>query len=517
MKNIEANLKTKENKIIENFFNSDLTIEQYINACKQYLYSQRNDTNFVKMLASEQENYLMKNNILGYRFLGDKNLVEILKSLDNISLTEIYSIITLNTSRLGFTYQVNIDFSSLLNNKDSILIVNAEMFLNQISKLCSLGKKITLWTSNTFIQELLIFDFGNIKDVSVNLVDIYNNDYTETTKFENIICIPPFGLKRRFTRGKHYGNDASTIAAELLIKNNLSDNGILTIIMPIKVNFSQLEVHFRAVFGNNLREVVSLPVGTFSNTGIKTYLYKFSKKKSEDLFISDSVNVIGEKFNISDVTNIDTTWDFEKPFKEVDQDILNVLSKEHQKLSDISEILRGKPLSKYAQEVTQNEDFVYIDMRAIKEENIDFSELKKYVIDKDLSSEYLQDGDLLIQNKGNISKIVLFKNTGKNCIASANLLIIRPNKESISSEYLLLYLRSDIGQKLIKGLQRGASMSFISHEDLKGIAVVVPTLEKQNNFLQSYNLKMEKYKKQLEQVKNEISQLEQEVNKFICE
>ena len=59
-------------------------------------------------------------------------------------------------------------------------------------------------------------------------------------------------------------------------------------------------------------------------------------------------------------------------------------------------------------------------------------------------------------------------------------------------------------------------MPFINHEDLKGIAVIVPTLTKQKELIKNYTSKMEKYKKQLEQIKNDIMQLEQDVNDIIC-
>lgn len=516
MRTIGADNRTKELRIKENFRISGLTEEQYINACKQYFYAKRSDDNFEKLSSSSQETYLVENNVLGYRFLGDRGLVEILKNFENLTLTEIYSIIISLFPRSNFACNVNINLSTLLNDKDDILIVNAETFLNQIKTICSSDKKITMWTIDTFIQELLTFDYGNNKNVKIRAVDIYNSQFEEQEKYKNIICIPYFGLKRRFERGKYYGNDSSTIATELLFKNNLADDGTLSIIMPSKVNFSQMEVHFRQAYGKNLVEVINLPAGTFSNTNIKTYLYKFSKEDSDNLSISSSIDTLGEKFNLSEVTNIDLTWDFEKPFKEEDEDILNVLNKDHKKLSEISTILRGKPLSKYAQETNKNEDFVYLDMRAIKEDGIDFSEAKKYILDKDLSFEYLQDGDLLIPNKGNTSKVVLYKNSDKNCIASANLLVIRPDNKQISSEYLLTYLRSAIGQKLIKGLLRGTAMPFINHEDLKGIAVIVPALTKQKELIKNYTSKMEKYKKQLEQIRNDIANLEQDVNDIIC-
>lgn len=515
MRTIGADTRTKEARVRENFRFSELTEEQYIKACKQYLYAKKSDHNFEKLTTSGQETYLAEKNVLGYRFLGDRGLIEILKTFDSLTLAEIYSIIASISPRASFACGVNLDFSTLLNEKDDILIVNAEMFLNQISSICSGNKNITLWTINSFIKELLEFDYSDKKNINIELVDIYNTN-NNAKKYDYILCVPQMGLKRRFERGKHYGNDASTIAAEILFKNNLSDKGTLTVIMPSKVNFSQDEVHFRQAYARNLIEVISLQDGTFRNTGIKTYLYKFTKEYSETLFISDSTDVIGEKFNISDVMSRDTTWNFEKPFKEEDEDIANLLKQEHKNLSEVADVLRGKPLSKLAQETDNNEDFTYIDLRSIKEDNIDYSETKKYTVDRDLSAEYLHDGDLLIVNKGSTSKVVLYKNIGKNCIASANLIIIRAKSAIINPEYLVIYLRSQIGQKLIKGFQRGTNMLSINHQDIKGLAVTVPSLAEQNNFVNNYKLRMDSYKKQLEQVKSSITQLEQDVNDIIC-
>lgn len=508
IKNQKTNSKAIEGRIIENFRNSGLTQDQYLNSCKQILFVKRNNKNFAKLILEEKEEYLTKNNILGYRFLGDKHLIEIFDEIEQISLTDIYLNITPTRMQAG----CNLNFNSLLKNCDNILIAGAESFLNQVGDICSTGKKITLSVIDLSIKEILDFDFGNYQNVTIESRDIYNE--INSNKYSYILCIPPFGLKRMFEKGKYYGNDSATIAAEILFENNLTPDGTLTIIMPNKVNFSQTEVHFRRKYEKNLAQVVKLQAGTFNNTNIITYLYIFKKDLSDNLLIADSLDVIGEKYNIADVTNADYTWDFEKPFKEVDEDIQYVLNNPHKKLSEITSVLRGKPLPKYAQE--SDNGFTYIDMRAIKENFIDYSEAKIYEIDKDLSSEYLQDDDILIPNKGNISKVVLYKNNDKNCIASANLLVIRANKNLVEPEYLLTYLRSKIGQKLITGIQRGAAMPFINHEDLKGIAVILPDLEKQQSLIKNYQNKMQQYKEQLAQAQKNIADLEQAVNDTIC-
>ena len=516
MKTSLTNNANRDWRIANNFRFSNLTEEQFLNACKQYLYSQKHDDNFRMLTSTEQEDYLLKNNVLGFRFLGDKELIEILKNNENIKLVEIFSIISAVSSRSSCASNINLNLSILLNGKDNILLVGVEMMLNQIPTLCSKDKNITLWTINNTIKEILDFDFENNANINVELIDIYEEANNKQTKYDSIICVPAFGLKRHFKRGMCYGNDSSTIAAELLFKHNLSENGTLMVTMPNKVNFSQMETHFRQAFAGNLTEVIELPTGTFSMTSIKTYLYKFNKKYSDNIYISDSIDMLGEKINLQDITNPDTTWDFEKPFKNEDADISFVLNNNHKKLSEVSNILRGKPLSKLAKETNEKEDFTYVDMRVLKDDDIDFLETKKYILDKNLSSDFLQDGDLLIPNKGSSAKVVMYKHSDKNCIASANLIVIRADKNIINPEYLLMYLRSSVGQKLIKGLQRGAALPFISHEDLKGLAVIVPALVKQNELIDNFQGKMKKYKKQLEDAMQCISNLETEINDIIC-
>ena len=94
IKNQKTNSKAIEGRIIENFRNSGLTQDQYLNSCKQILFVKRNNKNFAKLILEEKEEYLTKNNILGYRFLGDKHLIEIFDEIEQISLTDIYLNIT---------------------------------------------------------------------------------------------------------------------------------------------------------------------------------------------------------------------------------------------------------------------------------------------------------------------------------------------------------------------------------------------------------------------------------------
>ena len=71
----------------------------------------------------------------------------------------------------------------------------------------------------------------------------------------------------------------------------------------------------------------------------------------------------------------------------------------------------------------------------------------------------LQEGDVLITSRGTTIKIAVFnEQPGKVCVPSANINVIRTNK-LLKGAYLKLFLESSVGMKMLKGLQRGTTIS----------------------------------------------------------
>lgn len=503
MKNNISTTQNKEIAIVNCFRMSGLKEEQFLTACKQYAFALRTDLNFKSLSTMEKENYLRSKNLFGVPFLGNINLIEVLNELDNISLVQIYSYIVYFCEKSEF----KIDIKSFLRNKNNILIATTEQFFSLFLELYDLEQNITLWVSRPLLAELLKFDLDKKSNIKIKQLDMYSfeNEEIQPEKFDFILNIPVMGARRKYEKGRFYGNDTATVAAEILFENNLTKNGTLYTIMPHKINFAESEVHFRQKYQNHLHKIHFIEAGTFSYTSIKTYAYEFKHSMAECIEISGIEEGKARLLNIEEILTPDLRWDFEKPFREEDIEIASILKQNHNFLSDVADIVRGKPLPKYAKEAEEDFDFSYIDMKSLRDDFIDYSSAKKYILDKDFSNEFLQKDDILIQAKGNSSKIAIYNGENKNCVASANLIVIRPKKNIILTEYLYHYLKSDLGQKLIKEKDRGTTLQFINHDDLKSIPIIIPTIEKQNIALDKYKKSMKMYVEQISEIQTKIT------------
>ena len=72
------------------------------------------------------------------------------------------------------------------------------------------------------------------------------------------------------------------------------------------------------------------------------------------------------------------------------------------------------------------------------------------------------------------------------CIASANVIVIRPESDMLNSVYLKIFIDSPIGKSLIGGLQQGITVMNISYNDLKLLEVPVPSIDEQNRIAAEY-------------------------------
>ncbi len=109
---------------------------------------------------------------------------------------------------------------------------------------------------------------------------------------------------------------------------------------------------------------------------------------------------------------------------------------------------------------------------------------KKTKINKEFLSKsnipYVKKGDLIISIKGSLGKIGTVTSDLPNTIPGTSLCILRPREKSlINPEYILQYLRSEIGQKMFLNYGRGDFIAFLSINDLKNLEIPIPSLEEQ--------------------------------------
>ena len=112
-----------------------------------------------------------------------------------------------------------------------------------------------------------------------------------------------------------------------------------------------------------------------------------------------------------------------------------------------------------------------------------------------------KNGDLLIPARGTLLRVAMFKEQRYPCIASSNVIVIRPRMELLHSTYLKIFLDSPLGNKILNAKQQGAMAINISYNDLKSMEIPLPPLEDQEELAEEYERELEVYQKTVEAAK----------------
>ncbi len=104
---------------------------------------------------------------------------------------------------------------------------------------------------------------------------------------------------------------------------------------------------------------------------------------------------------------------------------------------------------------------------------------------------YLEKDDIVISIKGTLGKVGIVKEDMDRTIPGPSFCVLRPNytlkktmldpESPLNPENLFQFLRSAIGQKLIRKSSQGEDNSFISIDELKNLSIIFPTLEEKEN------------------------------------
>ena len=129
----------------------------------------------------------------------------------------------------------------------------------------------------------------------------------------------------------------------------------------------------------------------------------------------------------------------------------------------------------------------------ILEEQLDFITLKE---GKDESRFLLQQGDVVLLAKGNsIRAGYVTEYIAKlSVIASANFIVLRPNKKELLGEVLVAYFNSPAGQSLLEATSTGATIKNISLSNLKKLEIPLPSLSKQHKVAELFHASNQAYR-----------------------
>ena len=156
-----------------------------------------------------------------------------------------------------------------------------------------------------------------------------------------------------------------------------------------------------------------------------------------------------------------------------------------------------------------------VNISNIGDYEIDYSGLDHLQEEERKVSNYiLQEGDVLLPARGTAIRTAVFHTQSYPCIASANLIVIRPNPKMLNSTYLKVFLDSPIGNKIISGAQQGMVIMNISYRDLNVLEIPLPVIEKQEAVAKEYLEEYDRYKTAIADAENRWSEVVTKLQKF---
>ncbi len=426
----------------------------------------------------------------------------------------------------------------------------------------SLSHNLSYFTDNKVYAESLadeflvevskIIDHQNLEfhytDALVNPSYI-NPDAPHLLKqFECTLSFPPMGLrakedfykKDKFNRFKVYrgrGNGDVPHFEHIVAQTK----GKAVVLMAVGFCYrAGVEQEFRKyLIDNNLLEaVVQLPANIHFGTSIETTFFIVNKNKSDKniQFINLNQDVFlqkGRRVTLNDLDQIANIYLDREVIENTSSIVSNTLVAENSYSLSIDRYV----LSKEAAQLNETlESFSMVELQEIAEirrsqmfkdeeqglEVIEFSpsdvvdagytyESKKSKKigsqENKLKTYELQTYDVILSTKGTIGKVGIVGELKKPAIASQAMQVIRLNDNSpLKPIVLYMYLKSEIGQALLKQLVAGTAMPQIATREIKEFKIPILAESEKSCIIQSFKDEMKLYE-EIEEKKIKINKI----------
>ena len=392
----------------------------------------------------------------------------------------------------------------------SVLIAEAEKFVPNLKATVNDHKNchFTLTSTSALYSKVLQRIFEGCENVTVRNTSIYSYGFLNE-KFDLIISVPVFG-------GRNLAEDSSTfmcreydmVALENLLLH-ISSLGRLVIVMPARITFAGGRVNDLRKFVTQmykLEVIAELPDGIFQNTGIKTFLLVIGDGRTEDVVIRryvapdrktkrcpvESLEFSDDSFAMLDELEDIGNWSIDKLLAQQDEEYMKYQASGTRKipLGEVAEIFRGKSISKKS----ASGEIGVVNISNIGQYEIDYDSLDKLDEEERKVQNYiLQEGDVVLPARGTAIRTAVFHEQSYPCIASSNVIVIRPKASTLNSMFLKIFIDSPIGNSMISALQQGMNVMNISYRDLKLLEVPFPGIKEQEKAAEEYEEAYQKY------------------------
>ncbi len=187
------------------------------------------------------------------------------------------------------------------------------------------------------------------------------------------------------------------------------------------------------------------------------------------------------------------------------------------KLKQVAEMYRGLNMTTSTFE-EGNGPFKAIKLSDVQNGRIEVDTLTngKLLRESRIERYLVEEGNLIISNRGATIKIAVIPKTSDRILLSHNFIGIRM-KEHVNPHYVKQYLESPLGQFLLHQIQNGTAILTINAKDLEAIDIVLPTIEEQSEIAEKFAEMEAEYEarlKELEQFKRALTSLLYEAMKI---
>ena len=374
-------------------------------------------------------------------------------------------------------------------------------------------------------------------------------EYNELKKFDCSVSFPPMGIRNKsslfiddiYYRFKIYeGKGSLDVAYFEHILSQTKRKAV--VLMATGFTFrGGVEEKFRKylIDENYLEAIIQLPPNLLIGTGVQTTFFVINKdKKYQDIYFMDlnDKQFIHKKSRQLILSNIDEIIEIYKERKEI-KNIASIVSSleiiENNYTFSINRYILPRIDGKieeqlYKYELRKLEDVSSIrKSQLIKDEKegvsiyeISPSDFKSFGVTlesgkvKKIKQEYrryetykLLPNDILLSTKGTVGKVALIGDIKEPMIASQAIQVIRLEQENIIyAKFLYMFLKSYIGQTLLKKLTTGSTMPQIRTKDIKELKIPIPSLEEQENRIRKFDEEVQLYKN-IELLKEKINNI----------
>ncbi len=355
-----------------------------------------------------------------------------------------------------------------------------------------------------------------------------NLEYVDMKHFDFIYSMPPMGLKR-----------------DDLIENNLDlanimlkQNGSFFLLVPSGLLSTKNHEKTRYFISNwfDIDAIFSLSQAFRPFSGIDSAILLLRKMSNQqnNIFIAhlnflhesaEDISYAIEKYHdfksgessksVSPIINQVTKDEIREDFNVLRFDPklqnlrMNVLEKYDLKmLNELCDIIKSTSTysSKEYQNTFFNDGLKYIRITDIKDGTIDSSSVK-WVERKKESEVLTQPGDILFSVTGTVGKIGLIDEDSANSLISNSLVILRPYKNIVDRDYIILALQSDYCINQILGNSAGTMISHLALGKIRSLEIPYLEYPKQQDVVESIKMLQEEafeLKRRLDEIESEI-------------